>query len=72
MRLRKTKNEDANGVFGLILGKVLLSLCLFFEDEVGDNCCSGIFEIWTKFATELFQQVDTIGPRVPGFPPRIP
>ena len=39
-------------MFGLIIGKVCLSPCLFFEGVAGAICFSGIFEVWNKFAPE--------------------
>ena len=44
-RLCKTKQINKDDVIGWIVGKLLLNFCLFFEGVVGDNGCSGIFEI---------------------------
>ena len=44
--------------------KFLLILASFFEGVVDDMCCSGMFEIWSKCVTEIFQEGDKTGPRV--------
>ena len=48
------------GVFVYFLSKVWLVLFVY---EVS-IFYSGIFDIWSKFASEIFQQVDQIGPMV--------
>ena len=58
--------KSTNDLFGVIVGKVFLKPCLFLaEGVVGDMCCSGISEIWSNLAINIFQQIDQIGPRVP-------
>ena len=47
------------------IGKVCVNPCLLFlEGMIGDIRCSGIFEFGSKCATEMFQKLDKIEPRV--------
>ena len=70
-------NKSKHDLFGLITG-MFLNPCLFFEGVVGAICCSVIFDICSKTAPSISQQVKKIGPRVPqvdakigprGYPP---
>ena len=58
-------NNSKHDLFGLIVCIVFLTLACFFEGVVVAICLFGIFDIWSKFATEFFQQVKKIRPRVP-------
>ena len=72
----KVKNETKS----LGIGMCLLMLACFFEGVVGDVCCSGIFEIWSKIADAISKSRQHRTQGVPGetkiaprgYPPEVP
>ena len=51
--------------------KFAWTLACFFERVVCAICCSGIFEIWSKVAINIFQKYDKIRRRVPQGRPKL-
>ena len=63
-------NKSRSYLVGLVTSIVFArTLACFLKVCVGAICCSGIVDIWSKFAPKLFPQIKNIGPTVPQWIP---